>query len=417
MTDEHENPLAGGSGSLEFREVADRVWVRDLLPGQANGLTIEVDEGLVQVDTGFNDGVALEIISDIRTVTDRPLKTIVYSHGHVFYNFGIGAWLDHADKRGDARPSIVAHANLPARYARYRETLEFQTTLTGWQSGFGKAAWEGQVGPFVGPDVVFDDRMSIGDDQRPVELFGAPAETDDAVAVWLPEERLLYGGAATIASIPNVGTPLRTQRDPVRWAETLDHYVSLEPDVLVREFGAEVHGRTAIAEILQSTAEALRWLRREVVDRMNKGWDVEEILEDIDYPAEWDVQAWMAPTYGHPDYIVRDIYRSETGWWDRNLTSLHPATPDAAAEAVRSAISDPQHVLDTASRLRADGELQLALHVLDLLALHPGNDAAVVQARELKVAIAEELADSASSFISANLYRTMADYPHDRSLD
>jgi alkyl sulfatase BDS1-like metallo-beta-lactamase superfamily hydrolase len=417
VADDHENPLAGGTQALEFREVADRVWARDLLPGQGNGLTVETETGLIQVDTGFNDGVAREIIADVRRVSDRPVRRIVYSHGHVFYNFGVGAWLDDAVERGDPRPGIVAHENLPARYARYRETLDFQTLLTGWQSGFGRGAWEGQLAPFLDPDVVYRDELSIGEGDRPVELFWAPAETDDATAVWLPAERLLYGGAATIMSIPNVGTPLRSQRDPMRWARTLDRYVTLEPETLVREFGPEVHGREAIAEVLASTAAALRWLREQTIERLNRGADIDEIIADIDYPAEWAEMDWMAPTYGHPDYIVRDIYRSETGWWDRNITHLHPSSTAAAAAAVRSAIADPGHVLDTARRLVDDGEPQLALHVVDLLALDGGDDPAVVEARELKAEIGDLLAADASSFISANLYRTMAGYPHDRAMD
>lgn len=413
--DDHTNPLAGGADPLEFREVADRVWVRDVLPGQGNGLTVELGDGLVQLDTGFDDGVAAEIIADVRSVSDRPLRTLVYSHGHVFYNFGVGAWLQHAEERGDPRPTIVAHENLPRRYARYRETLEFQTQLTGWQSGFGKAAWEGQIGPFVDPDRVFSDRLSIGDEDRAVELLAAPAETDDALAVWLPGERVLYGGPATILSTPNVGTPLRTQRDALAWADTLDAYTELEPEVLVREFGPEVHGRDAVREVLTTTAEALRWLRRETVERLNRGLDVEEILADLKYPAEWSDLPWMAPTYGHPDFIVRDVYRSETGWWDRNVTTLHPAPPTDAAEAIVDAIAEPGHVITTARTLRDRGDAQLALHVLDLLALSARDDDHVRAARALKVELAEELADRAESFISANLYRTMARYPHDRA--
>ena len=34
---DHQNPLAGGSEALGFREIAPRVWVRDVLPGQARG--------------------------------------------------------------------------------------------------------------------------------------------------------------------------------------------------------------------------------------------------------------------------------------------------------------------------------------------------------------------------------------------
>ena len=415
MTDDHENPLAGGSEALGFREVAERVWVRDILPGQGNGMTIALDEHLIQLDTGFNDDVAREIIADVRTVTDLRVGTIVYSHGHVFYNFGVEAWRRHADERGEDRPEIVAHAALARRYARYRDTLDFQTLLTGWQSGFGKAAWIGQIGPFVDPDRTFDDRIEIGDGSRRVELLAAPAETDDALAVWLPDERVLYGGPATIMSVPNVGTPLRTQRDAVAWADTLDRYLALGPEVLVREFGPEVHGRAAIAEVLSTTAEALRWLRSETVKRLNQGQDIEEILADIEYPSEWDDLAWMAPTYGHPDFIVRDIYRSETGWWDRNVTTLHPSPRDRVAEAVREAIADPAHVVATARRLRDEGDPQLALHVLDLLAGSSSADESVVEARALKAEVSEGLADQATSFISSNLYRSMARYPHDRS--
>ena len=41
----------------------------------------------------------------------------------------------------------------------------------------------------------------------------------------------------------------------------------------------------------------------------------------------------------------------------------------------------------------------------------------VLEARRLKSELAEELAPGTSSFISANLYRTMADYPHRRAID
>jgi alkyl sulfatase BDS1-like metallo-beta-lactamase superfamily hydrolase len=415
MTDDHENPLAGGAAPLAFREIAERIWVRDVLPGMGNGMTIERDDGLVQLDTGFDENFATEIITEVRQVSDRPVSTIVYSHGHVFYNFGVNAWLRHAEERGEPRPQIVAHERLPKRYARYRDTLEFQTLLTGWQSGFGKEAWQGNIGPFVDPDVVVGDRHDLGDEHRPIVLLAAPAETDDALAVWLPRQRVLYGGPATIMSIPNVGTPLRTQRDPIAWAETLDAYLALDPEVLVREFGPELHGRDEISEVLTSTAEALRWLHRETITRLNKGLDIDEIITDIEYPTEWASQPWMAPTYGHPDFIVRDIYRSETGWWDRNITTLHPAPRPDVTEAIRSAIADPAQVIATAEKLRGEGSVQLALHVIDLLALSEGDDSISVAARALKAELADDLAATTTSYISANLYRTMPNYPYDRA--
>ena len=202
-------------------------------------------------------------------------------------------------------------------------------------------------------------------------MIWAPSETDDALAVWLPDDGLLLGGAATPGfTIPNIGTPLRTQRFTIRWAETLDRLGALGATRLLTEFGPLIEGDD-IDEQLARTAEALRWIRDEVVERMNAGMSEGEILADITYPDELFDRPWMRPTYGAPDYIVRDVYREENGWWDRNPTTLHPAPPAEAAAAVLSAIADPQAVLDRARALADDGQTQLALHVVDLLALGP----------------------------------------------
>ena len=73
------------------------------------------------------------------------------------------------------------------------------------------------------PTEVFDDSMLLVDGSRSVELIWAPSEVDDAIAMWFPDDGLLCGGAATPGiSIPNIGTPLRTQRFTIRWAETLE---------------------------------------------------------------------------------------------------------------------------------------------------------------------------------------------------
>ena len=54
---------------------------------------------------------------------------------------------------------------------------------------------------------------------------------------------------------------------------------------------------------------------------------------DITYPPELFDHPWMRPVYGDPDYIVRDLYREENGWWDRNPTTLHPASPTGSGDA------------------------------------------------------------------------------------
>ena len=126
------------------------------------------------------------------------------------------------------------------------------------------------------------------------------------------------------------------------------------------------------------------------------------------YPDALFSQQWMLPTYGCPDYIVRDLYREENGWWDRNPTTLHPAAPDEAAAAVLSAITDPQAVLDRARELAEAGETQLALHVIDVIALAPGDDPALVEARALKADLCRTRASEIRPYVSKACLRSSA---------
>ena len=87
---------------------------------------------------------------------------------------------------------------------------------------------------------------------------------------------------------------------------------------------------------------------------------------------------------------------------------LHPGKPDEVAAALRAAISDRATVLKTARSLRDSGQPQLALHVLDLLALGSAEDADVRAAREMKADLLESFGQEHPSVVSRNIYRSGA---------
>ena len=378
-----------------------------VLGGMGNALTVETDVGVIQLDTGQSARQAEGMLAKLREISNAPIHAIVYSHGHLGYNNAARSWLAHAQQRGDPKPRVIAHENLVRRWRRYGE-------LEPLQKLFIELQFRVPVGTVTQPLALemptetFTQALTLGAGRRRVQLLWAPSETDDAIVLWMPDEKILYGGAAITPSIPNVGTPLRSLRDPVVWADTLDRLLALDPELVVMEFGPPIEGRQKIQRILGSTSAALRYLRREVAERINRGMGILEIIHDVEYPPELFDQPWMRPIYGHPEYIVRDIFRKETGWWDRNPTNLHPAHPDAAGAAVLSAISDRAAVLERARQLRDEGEPQLALHVVDVLALAPGDEPEVVEARRLKAELCETLAVSAESFVSQSLYVSTA---------
>ena len=393
-------------GNLAGKTIGDGLIV---LPGQGNSLAASTDDGVVVLDVS-SPRHAKKMLGTLRDFTEDPVHAIVYSHGHHGYNSAVPIWLDHNNERGDTPPRLVGHENIVERYARYRETNELQARLASLQFPTGiPVGTVMETFTVHDPTETFTDIMELVGGSRRVELIWAPSEVHDAIAMWFPDDGLLCGGAATPGiSIPNIGTPLRTQRFTIRWAETLERLDALGAETLLTEFGPLVEGTGAVHEQLSLTAEALRWLREEVVNRMNRGMGEIEIVHDMSFPEELFGKPWMLPIYGDPEYIVRDLFREESGWWDRNPTSLHPSLPSDAASAVLSAITDRDAVIKKAEELRDGGEIQLALHVIDLIALAEGEDAIVIQARALKTELLRLRGKEVTAFVSKSLYESSA---------
>ncbi len=394
------------SGELAGQELAEGIYV---LPGQGNSLAIETDAGIVLIDASSSIHTD-PMIAALRERTDSAVHAIVYSHGHHGYNAAVDAWQQHNADRGEPPARLIGHELVVKRMARYRETAELQTRMLAIQFNSRRdVPLDTLAKGLTMHDLTetFSDTMTVVDGSRRVELIWAPSEVDDALVVWLPDDRLLFGGAATPGfTIPNIGTPLRTQRFTIRWADTLDRLAALDATKLVTEFGPMIEGDD-VRHQLEATSRALRWLRDEVVQRMNAGMSEHEILADMTYPDELFDQPWMRPTYGDPDYIVRDLYREENGWWDRNPTSLHPAPPADAAAAVLSAI-DPAVVVARARQLADAGDTQLALHVIDLVALSTSDEPAVVEAKALKAELCNTRATQVQPYVSRSCYRSSA---------
>ena len=73
-----------------------------------------------------------------------------------------------------------------------------------------------------------------------------------------------------------------------------------------------------------------------------------------------------------------------------------------------SAITDPTAVIAKAIELRDAGEVQLALHVIDILALADSDDPVVVEARQLKSELLRLRRDEVTAFVSKSLYESSA---------
>ena len=79
--------------------------------GFVNLSALRTDEGLVLIDTGsFHAPLQKRIFEAVRSWSREPLRTAIYTHGHVDHAWGLPPFLEEAEQHGWSRPEIVAHS-------------------------------------------------------------------------------------------------------------------------------------------------------------------------------------------------------------------------------------------------------------------------------------------------------------------
>ena len=92
---------------------------------------------------------------------------------------------------------------------------------------------------------------------------------------------------------------------------------------------------------------------------------------------------------------------------------MHPSAPEEAAKAVLSAIGQPEQVLTRAKDIAEQGDIQLALHVIDLLALSDSDLPEVVEAKAFKAELCLLRAKEIDPYVSKACYRSSARHLED----
>src|SRR5262249_61271516 len=80
-----------------------------------NTYAVTTPAGLVIVDPGFTH-TTTTLRDAVRQWSAAPLRTAIYTHGHVDHALGLGAFLDAGE-----HPDILAPENCLARFRRYGE--------------------------------------------------------------------------------------------------------------------------------------------------------------------------------------------------------------------------------------------------------------------------------------------------------
>ncbi|TXS48174.1 alkyl sulfatase dimerization domain-containing protein [Streptomyces sp. t39] len=346
-------------------------------PAFANVAVFDTGDGLVLVDSG-DFRTASQLHDAVRDRTQAPVSTVVYTHGHVDHVFGVGPFDREAADAGTARPEVVAHEAVAARFDRYRETAGYNTWINRRQFGVPSLNWPTE---YRYPDTTYRDRLTLRRGELTFELVHARGETDDHTYVWIPELKTLCTGDLFIWNSPNAGNPQKVQRYPVEWAAALRAMQDLGAEVLLPGHGVPILGAVRIRQALGDTADLLESLCTQTRDLMNAGARLDEVLHGVKVPPGLLEKPYLHPAYDEPEFVVRNLWRLWGGWYDQNPANLKPAPEGALAAELAEAAGGARALADRAARLLARGELRLATHLAETAALAAPADPDVARIR------------------------------------
>jgi len=381
-----------------------------IIPAFGNVSVFETEEGLIIFDTPIKPLVP-QTFQKLRDITDKQVKYIIYSHGHIDHAYGFGPIIEEAKEKGWIMPEIIAHENCLKRFKKYNMLDNYHEWLN--QQQFSSLT-KGRVKIFpahqeLEPTIIIKRhdvyRFKFGGFD--LEIYPEWGETDDALWLWIPDKKVIFAGDLMVSHFPNVGNPFKVQRYPKHWAVAMEKMLERSAEWLAPGHGLLIEGKEKVQEVLSITAEALNFVHDEVVKRMNEGKWFEQIFHELVeiFPEKLKKNENLTPIYGCFEFAIHAVYRLYHGWYNTgNPTDLFPAkSKDIAGEFLK--VANERKFIDQANKNFDEGKLQLALHLLDVVikGTDQNNDELLLNAYSLKSRVLKKIAEEQTSFIATNI--------------
>lgn len=391
----------------QLSELADGIAIVESF---SHVVAIETDEGLVAFDSS-SARTGAEVVGALAGWRDLPVHTLVYTHGHMDHVGGSREFAADAERRGRPRPRVLGHERIGPRLDRYEATSGYNRMINLRQfGGAARAAGAVTSRPFVPagtlrPDVTYDGRRVESIGGVDFEFNACLGETDDHTWTWIPDHRTICAGDQFIWNFPNCGNPQKVQRYPLEWAASLREMASRDVELFVPAHGLPIAGHDRIVRCLKTVASTLETLVADVVDAMNAGARLDEILHSVHVPAETLELPYLRPLYDEPEFVVRNIWRLYGGWWDGNPARLKPPSDASLGTEVAALVGGVDALVTRAVELSAAGAHRLACELVEFAVAAEPESRAVHEAR---VVIYTARRSTESSLMSKGIFRSAA---------
>mgnify|MGYP000532498685 CR=1 FL=1 len=227
---------------------------------------IDTDEGLILFDTGDTKHDGELLLEALRTVSDKPVKAIIYGHSHTCMGAGVLAEgnedvmiIDHPGLNAMVEQNAKA-AGAPAYFQELGPYLTARMLIqfNAFMPSEGPDAWVVPTN-LTSAETAFLPINTPVEDEQVMTVLGEKMQfftrygSDDKVhtTVWLPDRKIVF--TTLLWSGPPQLYSLRGDvfRDPREWIAGLKLTRDLEPEVLISAAARPVVGKEEIRERLE----------------------------------------------------------------------------------------------------------------------------------------------------------------------
>lgn len=353
-----------GRTKSAIEDVRKKTHVVEVGPGSylirmpiVNAAFFVTEEGVVLVDAGMGPA-GPAVLDAIRSVTDKPIHTVIYSHGHVDHAYGTWAIIEAGET-----PQIIAHDLLKPRFNRY---IRLRGSLARYMSQ-PEDQLPASTSDLVWPTRYFTDRLEIEVGDETFILQHHKGETDDQLYVWVPGRKALASADYYQGFLPNAGNGKRSQRHVEEWSVAMKEMAALNPQILLPAHGKEITEPAVIQENFLALAEAFDYIVDHTIDGLNAGKRKEQIFGSVQLPEHLANHPSLNVQYVTPNDISKMVIKKYTGWWDDIPSNWTPASMEQQGNMIIELAGGNIPAIASYARKLINQDIRLASHLTDWL--------------------------------------------------
>jgi glyoxylase-like metal-dependent hydrolase (beta-lactamase superfamily II) len=263
-----------------------------------NSVAIIGDDGVLVVDSGHAPTTTERIISEIKHMTDKPVRFLVNTHWHPDHNAGNGLYkesfpglqivsttatrdaIENVLPKKEVSPEMADIVRKMLKDGNYNgkpideETRKYYETSLPQLEAFVP---ELKKANHALPTLTFDSRLTIYLGKREVQvMFLGRGNTAGDAVIYVPDSKVLMTGDLVVYPVPYPFGSFFGE-----WIETMRKLEAIDATVIVPGHGPVMHDKKYIAlniELLEAT-------QAQAADALKRGLTVDQAIKAADFSA------------------------------------------------------------------------------------------------------------------------------------